>query len=93
MHHSALKQIRELVRLGQYVLTVHADEEADEDGLSILDIEGAILTGAIVERQKDRLTGEWKYVVRGKALDDRDAFVVLKFGLVSRLYILTVYAD
>ncbi len=39
-------------------MTTHADEEADEDGLSILDIESAILTGSIVNRQKDRETGE-----------------------------------
>ena len=60
--------MRELVRSGQYVMTTHADEEADEDGLSILDVENAILTGAIVEKQKDRETGESKYLVRVKPL-------------------------
>ncbi len=86
-----LKRMRELVRRGQYVMTTHADEQADEDGLSPLDIESAILTGSIVARQKDRETGEWKYVVSGQTLDGRGAFVVAKFGLVGRLYILTVY--
>lgn len=85
--------MRELVRRGQYVMTTHADEEADEDGLSILDVESAILTGSIVQRQKDRETGEWKYSVSGQALDGRGALVVAKFGLVSRLYILTVYEE
>ncbi len=74
-------------------MTTHADEEADEDDLSILDIESAILTGSIVERQKDRETGEWKYLVSGQTLDGRGAFVVAKFGLVSRLYILTAYEE
>ena len=74
-------------------MTTHADEEADEDCLSILDVESVILTGSIVERQGDRETGEWKYVVRGQTLDARKACVVVKFGLVSRLYILTVYED
>ncbi len=74
-------------------MTMHADEEADEDGLSILDVENSLLTGSIIERQKDRETGEWKYVVFGRATDGRRAFVVAKFGLVSRLYILTVYAE
>jgi len=50
-------------------MTTHADEEADEDGLSVLDIESVILTGAIVERQRDRETHEWKYVLRGQTLE------------------------
>lgn len=74
-------------------MTAHADEEADDDGLSVLDVESAILTGSIVERQKDRETGEWKYVVRGDALDGSGVWVVAKFGLVARLYILTIYAE
>lgn len=74
-------------------MTTHADEEADEDGLSLVDIEGAILTGSIVERQRDGETGEWKYLIHGQTLDHRSAAVVAKFGLVGRLYILTVYED
>jgi len=42
-----------LTRLGLYVMTTHADEEADADDLSVYDVESAILTGTIVERQKD----------------------------------------
>jgi hypothetical protein len=85
--------MRELVRQGRYVVTTHADDEAEEDGLSILDVESAILTGAIAERQRDRETREWKYVVRGQTPHGRGVLVVAKFGLVSRLYILTVYED
>ena len=74
-------------------MTTHADEEADDDVLSVLDIESVILTGAVVERQKDSETHEWKYVVRGQALDGRGAFVVAKFGPLGSLYILTVYEE
>ncbi len=74
-------------------MTTHADEEADEDDLSILDVESALLTGSIIERQRDRETGERKYMVCGQTVDGRQACVVVKFGLVSRLYILTVYED
>lgn len=42
------------MRRRRYVMTTHADEA----GLSILDIESAILMGAIVERQRDRETRE-----------------------------------
>ena len=74
-------------------MTTHADEEADEDGFSIFDIESAIFSGSIVERQRDRETSEQKYVLHGWTLDGRKAFVVAKFGLAGRLYILTVYED
>jgi Domain of unknown function (DUF4258) len=39
-------------------MTTHADEEADADDLSVFDIESAILTGKIIERQKEAETGE-----------------------------------
>ena len=41
-------------------MTLHAEEEMDDDGLTIFDVECAILTGEIVQRQKDHGTGEWK---------------------------------
>jgi hypothetical protein len=74
-------------------MTTHADEEADEDGLTIFDIESAVLTGSVVGRQRDSETREWKYVIKGETLDGREAIVVLKFGLVRRLYVLTVYEE
>jgi len=75
----AQKRMRELVRHGQYVMTTHADEEADEDSLSILDVESVILTGSIMERQRDSETREWRYVVLGETLDGRAGCVVTKF--------------
>jgi hypothetical protein len=63
-----LKQFREKVRNCQYVMTLHAEEEMNDDELTIFDVERAILTGEIVERQKDQATAEWKYLVSGKTL-------------------------
>ena len=63
--------MRELVRRGLYVLTTLADEEADADDFSVFDVESAILTGKIVERQKESEMGEWKYVISGEAVDGR----------------------
>lgn len=74
-------------------MTLHADEEADEDDLSILDIESAILSGTVTERQKDRESGEWKYVIHGRALDDREVSVVTKLATTGKAYILTVYEE
>ena len=89
-----LKQMRELVRSGFYVMTTHADEEADADDFSVFDVESAVLTGTIVERQKEAETGEWKYVISGEAVDGREMAVVAKFGTSAQmLYILTAYAE
>lgn len=86
--------MREKIRLRQYVMTIHADEEMDDDGLSIFDVENAILTGEIVERQKDREAGEAKYLVRGQTLGDLVFMIVVtKFGLTQKLVIITVYVE
>lgn len=53
-----LKRMREKVRTRQYIMTLHAEEEKDSDGLTILDVELCILTGEIAERQKDKATTE-----------------------------------
>lgn len=66
-----LKRMREKIRARQYVMTVHAEEEMDEDGLSIFDVERCILTGEIIARQKDHETDEWKYLVKGRSLTGR----------------------
>lgn len=47
-------QIRECVRTNQYVVTVHAAEEMDEDSLTIFDVERLILAGEVVERKRDK---------------------------------------
>lgn len=64
----------------------------EDDGFTVLDLESIILTGTIVERQKDHQTNETKIVIRGVALDGRDAEVVVKVGFSGALYIITVYA-
>lgn len=92
MYGRVLKRIREKVRRGHYMITTHADEEMDEDGLSIFDVESCILNGSILERQKDRETQEWKYVISGQSVDESNVWVVAKFGATGNLFILTLYA-
>ncbi len=73
-------------------MTTHADEEADADDFTLFDVESAVLTGKIVEKQRHRETGEPKYVVAGETADGRSISVVTKFGTSGRmLYIPTVY--
>ena len=64
-----LQRMRAKVRSRHYVMTVHAWEEMDSDGLSVFDVESAILTGRIVDRQTDQPWGERKFVIRGRRPD------------------------
>ena len=89
-----LEKLREKVRTRDYVMTVHAEEEMDEDDLSIFDVESAVLTGKIVGRQRDRRTGERKYVVRGRSVGGGEVVVtIVKLGPTGKLVFLTVYVD
>ncbi|MGQ0602087.1 MAG: DUF4258 domain-containing protein [Anaerolineales bacterium] len=75
-------------------MTLHAEEEMTEEGLSIFDVESAILAGRVIERQRDRHTREPKYLVRGQSVDGNAIVVVVtKFGYTGKLVILTVYAE
>jgi hypothetical protein len=60
-------------------------------GLTLYDIEQGILTGKILERQKDTETAEWKYCTRGKTLTTGQVEVVAKLSVTGQLVILTVY--
>jgi hypothetical protein len=52
-------------------MTVHAEEEMSDDGLTIFDVERAILTGEIIERQQDHQSSEWKYLITGRAVSNK----------------------
>lgn len=65
--------------------------ELEDEDLAILDLENILLTGQIDERQKDRQTQETKIVIRGRALDGREAEAVVKVGRTGILFIITVY--
>ncbi len=93
MYERILKQMREKVRTRQYVMTLHAEEEMDEDGLTIFDVERGILTGQIIERQKDHNTGDWKYLVQGQTVVGKQVAVVTKLSPTDKLVIITVYLE
>jgi hypothetical protein len=85
--------MRHKVQNRQYVMTLHAEEEMDDDNLSIFDVESGILTGEIRERQKDRETAEWKYVIEGKTLAGRVIAIVAKISVTQKMVIITVWRE
>ena len=75
MFDRTLKVIREKVHQREYVMTIHAEEEMDNDGFSIYDVENGILTGKIVERQSDK---EIKIPLSGNTVLAGNPFPVMK---------------
>jgi len=88
-----LKQMQDKIHIHQYVMTLHADEEAYDDNLSVYDIEHAIITGEILERQKDAISGEWKYLVRGQSLENDSIIIIGKLTFTGKLFIITVFRE
>jgi len=85
--------MREKIRTRQYVMTIHAEEEMDEDRMTIFDVESIVLSGSIVERQKDSSTGEWKYLVKGETLSESSAIVVTRLSPTGKLVFVTVFCE
>jgi len=95
MYERILQRFRDRIRSLDYVVPLHAEEQMDDrgDGLSVFDLESAVLTGEIVGRQRDRVTRERKYVISGRGLDGGTVGIVGKLSLTSHLVIITVYRD
>lgn len=70
MFNRILIRMREKVRINEYIMTFHARKEMINDGFSIFDVESGILTGELLERQRDHSSAEWKYRINGKTIDD-----------------------
>jgi arginyl-tRNA--protein-N-Asp/Glu arginylyltransferase len=91
MFERILKHMREKIRTRLYVMTLHAEEEMSDDGLTVYDVERAVLTGEILERQKNTVTAEWKYRIRGESVQGDRVEVIAKLSATGKLVIITVY--
>ena len=92
MHERFLKRFRDKIRARAYVMTVHAEEEMTEDDFTIYDIERGILTGHILERQRDSANDESKYRIREKTITRDPIEILAKLSPTGKLVIITVYA-
>ena len=91
MFNRILTQMRVKVKRNEYVMTFHARKEMIDDGFSIFDVESGILTGEILERQKDRSSAEWKYRINGKTIGDNQIELICKISPPGKLVVITVY--
>ena len=91
MAEPTITRIRECIRSLNYVVSIHAAEELDDDNITILDLENIIFSGEIIERQRDTRPREVKCVIRGHTLDERHAETVVKIGPTGKLFVITAY--
>ena len=93
MYTRILTRMREKVRNRQYVMSLHAEEEMDDDNLSIFDVESGILNGNIRERQKEKDFAEWKYIIEGQTLAGDNIAITAKLSITGKLVIITVWRE
>lgn len=91
MYDKILELMIECVWNDTFIFPSHALIEMEKDLLTTEDVINCVLGGEIIERQKDRLSGEYKYVITGFALDERPIDVVAKLNLIGETYVITVY--
>jgi hypothetical protein len=91
MSRRLLERIRDAIVSGEYDLTRHAIDEMAEDGLSILDVENAVLGGKITKTETDDPRGP-RYTIIGLAEDYKtEVGVVGRFTETGVYLIITVY--
>ena len=91
MYPRILAKIRALVKQGDYVLSVHAENELADDNLNEQDLEAAILSGTIIHRERDPI-GRAKYVIEGRTLGRKGLTVVVQlFQMRQLVVIITAY--
>jgi hypothetical protein len=88
-----IDRLQDKVRAGEYVVPFHAASELDDDQISIFDSENIILTGDIIERQRDAKTRERKYVIKGETLDGEAACCVVKIGPTGKVIFITAWVE
>lgn len=86
-----ISHIRRRIRLREYYLSSHAEEEMIDDYLDRFDVEHAILYG-IVEKKLTKDIRGTRYRIEGPAKDGRLIHVICRFKATGNMTILTVYA-
>ncbi len=87
---STIERIRKCITEQNYRVSVHAQEEADEDNLTKKDVENIILTGRIVKKFTHDPRGT-RYQIIGRSRDGRTACVICRFLEASKLGIITIF--
>ncbi len=87
---STIQKIRQKVITGNYIFSLHAIDELENDSFTTEDALSAILNGEIIDKLFYNDVRGTRYVIIGKAKDLRILEVVCRFHLENVL-IITVY--
>jgi hypothetical protein len=87
MYPRILAKIRALVKQGDYILSIHAENELADDNLNEQDLEAAILNGTIIRRERDAI-GRAKYVIEGPTLTGKSLTAVAQFFQTRQLVVI-----
>jgi len=87
-----LHTIRQKIRQGLYVLTGHAEDEKESDGLTTRDIERAILWGRMEMAYTHDPRGP-RHEIVGESLDGRKVHVVCRQLTSGKVRIITVWTE
>ena len=91
MYDKILEKMIECIWRGNFVITIHAEVALKQDLLKAEDVVNCVLHGEIVERQKDRQSGEYKYVIAGESINNLPMEVIAKLHALGDTYVITVY--
>lgn len=86
-----LDRIERVVAKGDFVVTLHADEELRADRLTGQELRSALLSGHIVERQLNEGSGESKFRIRGRTHFGAEVEVICRLSPRQKVIIITVY--
>jgi hypothetical protein len=87
-----LKRIRYCIQSEKWEVTLHADEEAQDDNVSISDIKHAIENGKIIKKSTNDPRGT-RYKLLGETFDGRLLNIVLKFNSLNEVKLITVFIE
>ena len=87
---SLIERIREKIRIRDYFVSSHAEDEMAEDGFERTDMEAAILRGVVGKKLTHDRRGT-RYRLEGPAEDGRLMEVLCRFREDRSLIIITVY--
>jgi Domain of unknown function (DUF4258) len=87
---SVIQKIRQRILRGDYIFSLHAIEELENDFFTTEDALKAVLTGEIVEKLFYNDVRGTRYVIVGNAKDLRTLEVVCRFH-IENVLVITAY--